>query len=190
MLLRILQASIEELKENGVKFTMDSLAKRLGISKRTLYETVSSKEDVIGLVIEHVFADVKEKQQAILEDSSLSTAEKLRELFNVVPAYVDVLDYRRISDIKKSYPKMHESILVHIESDWEPTIRLLEQGMQEGVIRSCNLVVLKMLLCEIFEQLLNGTILIQNEISYEHALKEMIGIILEGILTREKEEAK
>ncbi len=184
---RILTACIEELKENGVKFTMDSLAKRLGISKRTLYETVPSKEKVISLVIEHVFADVKEKQQAVFENQSLSTAEKLKLLFNVVPAYVDVLDYRRISEIKRSYPKMHENILEHIESDWEPTLRLLEQGMKEGVIRSCNLVILKMLLCETFEQLLNGDVLIQNEISYENALKEAISILLEGILTREKE---
>ena len=43
LLNRIFIGGIEEFKDNGMKFTMDSLAKRIGISKRTLYENISSK---------------------------------------------------------------------------------------------------------------------------------------------------
>lgn len=58
---RIIQAFAEELKENGIKFTMDDLARRLGISKRTLYEYFSSKADILDALIEDAFAEVDKK---------------------------------------------------------------------------------------------------------------------------------
>ena len=35
--LQILDAAIEAFNEKGVKFTMDDIAKALGISKKTIY---------------------------------------------------------------------------------------------------------------------------------------------------------
>ena len=63
---RVFYGVIEEFRENGVKFTMDSLASRLGISKRTLYETVPSKTALIEMVIDLTFADVKKQQRLSL----------------------------------------------------------------------------------------------------------------------------
>lgn len=180
---RIFYGCMEELKENGVKFTMDSLAKRLGISKRTLYETVPSKNDVIRLVIDRTFQDVKEQQRKILEDTTLSTVDKLKKLFVVVPSYVNVLDYRRMNELKTAYPALFTIIQDKIESDWEPTLAILEKAMDEGILRRTNLVIVKLLLCEVYERLINGDVLIDNNISYEEAMKEMIQIILRGLLS-------
>ena len=35
---RIMEATIDEFNEKGVKFTMDDLAKRLTMSKKTIYK--------------------------------------------------------------------------------------------------------------------------------------------------------
>lgn len=179
---RIFYGCMEELKDNGVKFTMDSLAKRLGISKRTLYETLPSKKDVIRLVIDRTFQDVKEQQTSILEDTSLSTVEKIMKLFVVVPSYVNVLDYRRMNELKVAYPTLFNVIQDKIENDWEPTMAILQKAMDEGILRQTNLVIVKLLLCEVYERLINGDILIENNISYEEAMKESIQIILHGLL--------
>jgi AcrR family transcriptional regulator len=185
LLDRIFEGCIEEFKESGVKFTMDSLARRIGISKRTLYETVPSKNDVIEMVIDRTFADVKNQQKDIFSDTSLGTTQRLKKLFNVVPAYANVLDYRRINEIKVSYPHLYKKVQERLESDWEPTIALLEQAMEEGVIRKTNVVIVKLLLCEVFEQLINGETLIRNNISYENAMSEMISIIFDGLLLQD-----
>lgn len=182
---RVFMGLTEEFKENGIRFTMDSLAKRLGMSKRTLYTIVSSKEGAIDFVIDRTFKDVKFQQHQILEDDKLTTLEKLEKLFNVVPAYVDLLDYRRVREIGTIFPRLYDKVISKIENDWEPTLMLLEQAKEEGVIRDCNPVIIKTLLCEIFERLLNGDILIHNNITYEMALKEMIGIILNGLKVRD-----
>ena len=181
---RIFQRCLEEFKENGVRFTMDSLAKRIGISKRTLYETIPSKNEIVTMVVEKTFADVKNQQRVILADQTLCTVDKIKRLFTVVPTYVNVVDYRRMNEIRVSYPKLYQYIQERLETDWEPTIMLLEQAMSEGVIRKVNITILRLLLCQVYENLINGEELIKNHISYETAMQEAIGIIFEGVLVR------
>lgn len=185
---RIFYGAIEELRENGVKFTMDSLAERLGISKRTLYETISSKKAVVEMVIDRTFADVKCQQKVIFEDKEMLLTDKLKKLLTIIPTYADILDYRRVNEIKRVYPRLHQKIYDYINNDWDSTIALLQEGMNAGVIKHKNLVVLKALLCEVFEKLLDGTFLIQNNITYEMAMKETISIIFDGILVDGKKE--
>jgi len=182
---RIFYGVIEEFKENGIKFTMDSLASRLGISKRTLYETISSKTEVLEMVIDRTFADVKRQQKEIFDNSGLSLTDKLKRLFTIVPSYSEVIDYRRVNEIRRVYPQLYQKIHDNLSSDWERTLDLLEEGMEAGVVKRKNLVVLKVLLLEIFEKLLDGSFLIQNNITYEMAMKETLYIIFEGILTDE-----
>ena len=182
---RVFYGAIEEFKENGVKFTMDSLASRLGISKRTLYETVPSKTALIEMVIDLTFADVKKQQKDIFENNEMSLTEKLKKLFTIVPAYAEMIDYRRVNEIKRIYPHLYQKIDDNLNSDWDRTIDLLEEGMEAGVIKRKNLVVLKLLLVQVFEKLLDGTFLIQNNISYQMAMKETLSIVFDGILTDE-----
>jgi len=180
---RIFYGAIEEFRKNGVKFTMDSLASRLGISKRTLYETVPSKTDVFEMVIDRTFADVKRQQKEIFENSGMSLEDKLKRLFTIVPSYSEVMDYRRVNEIKRVYPQLYQKIHEYLSSDWDRTIALLKEGMDAGIIRRKNIVVLKVLLLEIFERLLDGSFLIQNNISYEMAMNDTLSIVFDGILT-------
>lgn len=190
ILERILQGAILEFKENGVKFTMDSLAKRLGMSKRTLYERVPSKTDVIQFVIDRTFEDVKRQQKVILEDKNITTKERLKRLLTVIPTYATVLDMRRVNELKTTYPALYEKIEYNIETDWEATIALFEQAMEEGIIRKVNVVILKLLLCNVYEQLIGGDLLLQNNISYEMAMDNIMDLLFEGLYVQGKGESQ
>jgi AcrR family transcriptional regulator len=179
---RIFYGAIEEFRENGVKFTMDSLAVRLGISKRTLYENVSSKNALIEIVIDRTFADVKKQQKVIFDNQGIPLVDKLKKLFVIIPSYADIIDYRRTDEIRTAYPKLYKKVHDNINNDWERTIDLLQEGMDAGIIKRKNIVILKAVLCGLFEKLLDGTFLIKNNITYEMAIKEIISIIFDGIL--------
>ena len=184
---RIFYGGIEEFKERGLKFTMDSLAKRVGISKRTLYETVSSKEALMELVIDKTFEDIKRQQKEILNDKKFSTLEKLKRMLSIVPIYSSNLDYRRVEELATTYPRLHKKVRDGLENDWDATIMLIERAMDEGVIRKVNVDVLRFLLVDIFEKLIDGERLIQSNISYEVAMEETMSIVFYGLL-EEKEE--
>lgn len=179
---RIFYAGIEEFRDYGIKFTMDGLASRLGISKRTLYETVPSKAKVIELVIDRTFHKVKEQQKEILDDTTLTTQEKIKQLLTIIPAYSDLIDYRQVVEIGKVYPELYKKVQDGIEGDWEPTLQLLQQGIEEGVIKPYSMVIMKEIFCLAFERLLDGRFLIRNGITYDKALEEVTSIIFNGIL--------
>ena len=43
----VLQATIDVFKEKGIKFTMDDIAKKLSISKKTIYTVTQNKNSLI-----------------------------------------------------------------------------------------------------------------------------------------------
>lgn len=180
---RIFYGAMEELRDYGTKFTMDSLASRLGISKRTLYEHVPSKHAVIELVIDKTFADIRYQQKQVLENARLSTLDKLKRMFTIIPHFSENIDYRRVTELKKGYSDLYNKIEEELESDWEPALQLLKKGMEEGVIKPKNIALLRILLTDIFQKLIDGNMLIKNGITYEMAMNELIAIIFEGIVT-------
>ena len=55
---KIIDATVEEFKQNGLKFTMNDLAKHLGISKKTIYTVFESKQAVLVAVSDRYAADL------------------------------------------------------------------------------------------------------------------------------------
>lgn len=77
--IKIVNATINIFKEKGVKFTMDDLANNLGVSKRTLYENIDSKETLLNLLVDDIFDSITEKGKEILNDATIDNLEKLKE---------------------------------------------------------------------------------------------------------------
>ena len=55
----LIDATVEEFKQNGLKFTMNDLAKRLGISKKTIYTVFESKQAVLVLSLIHIYLQME-----------------------------------------------------------------------------------------------------------------------------------
>ena len=62
-------------QECGAKFTMDELANRLSISKKTLYELVRSKEDLVQKALLYYFDLVAAEQAGLAEASSKAPSQ-------------------------------------------------------------------------------------------------------------------
>ena len=77
---KIIDATVEEFKQNGLKFTMNDLAKRLGISKKTIYTVFESKQAVLVAVADRYAADLNSMQEELEADVSLNVVQKLEKL--------------------------------------------------------------------------------------------------------------
>ena len=71
-----------------------------------------------------------------------------------------------------------------METGWETTLTLMEQGMKEGVIRKVQLPIVKMMMEASLEQFFQRDILIQQGISYAEALNEVVDILVDGIAVK------
>lgn len=183
---KILEATIKVFNQKGLKFTMDDIAKELSMSKKTIYTVFSDKDSLFGEMVDYCFDKIKESEARILRADDLSTVEKIRKILGVLPeSYVDI-DFRQLYLLKDKYPKIYRKVEERLESGWEGTIALLNQGMEEGVIRPVNVILVKTMLEATLEQFFQRDILMANQISYKNALDEVVGIITDGITSRKE----
>ena len=180
----ILDGTIRVFNYKGLKFTMDDLAKELGMSKKTIYSVYSDKKELFLDMVDYLFDNIKVSEQEVLLDNSLSTVEKIRKILGVMPEGYKDIDFRQLYLLKDKYPNIYRKVEDRLESGWETTISLIQQGIAEGVIRNVPILMVKMMLEASLEQFFKRDILIANRISYVEALTQVVDIIVDGIAVR------
>lgn len=177
----ILEGTIKAFNKKGLKFTMDDIAKTLRMSKKTIYTVFRDKESLFYAMVDYMFDCIKESERRIVEDASLSTLEKIHQVLGVMPESYRDVDFHQLYQLKDKYPAVYRQVERRLETGWEETIALLEQGMAEGCIRQVHIPLVKMMLESSLEQFFQRDILIQNKITYLEALDEVVGILMDGI---------
>ena len=181
---KILEATIKVFNRKGLKFTMDDIASELSMSKKTIYTVFRDKESMFFAMVDYCFDKIKESESEILSDDSLSTVEKIRGVLAVLPSGYKDVDFRQLYTLKAKYPNTYSRVEERLETGWEKTIALINQGIEEGSIRPVNVNLLKSMLEATIEQFFQRDILIRNQISYAEALEEVVNILVDGIVKR------
>lgn len=181
---RILEETIRIFNQKGLKFTMDDIAGQLGMSKKTIYTVFRDKESLFLDMVDYLFDSIKASEEQVLKDNRLNTLEKIRKILGVMPESYKDVDFRQLYLLRDKYPAIYKKVEERLETGWESTIALLEQGMREGVIRPVEIPLVKLMLEAAVEQFFQRDILIQNKISYVDALEAVAGILVDGIRAR------
>ena len=181
---KILEATIKVFNEKGLKFTMDDIASELSMSKKTIYTVFRDKESMFLQMVDYCFDKIKEGEARILSDPTMSTVDKIRAILCVLPeGYADV-DFAQLYLLKDKYPRIYRKMEERLETGWEGTIALIKKGMDEGVIRPMNVIILKTMLEATLEQFFQRDVLVMNKIGYKDALDETVRILVDGIAVK------
>lgn len=184
---RIIQAFIEETRNNGIKFRMDDLAKRLGISKRTLYEIFSSKVDILDSIIDLTLSEFDEQTRLIIDNPEFTLAEKIKKTIVVLPKYNEFYDLRILEQLKRFYPEQWERVNREL-NQWNDLKALLEEGIQSGIIKDMNIDLLMKLIIGASNITLDRQFFLGHSISVTESIEIIVDVLLSGILTEKNDE--
>ena len=173
----ILDAAAKLFQAEGLGFTMQQVAAALHISKKTIYTVYSDKEALLLDMVDMLFEKIH-RRKAELAALPLPLEERLRAVIIALPEEYAALDFRQLDALEEKYPAVAARVRRHLETGWEPTIALLEQGIAEKRIRPVNLTVLRRVLTAAFQQLLSGA---NDGSSYAAELDDMMDIFMNGI---------
>ncbi len=167
--------------------TMDDLASRLGMSKKTLYRLFKSKEDLLRAVMLQLVSEVEATTDAAFEDPSLSFLEKLHRVFSLIGFYVMRLRQPILDDIRRSAMDVWEEF-----DTWRQKRvlgkfgGLIRQGIAEGFIRKeLDPQLLTIIYATLIRQVMNPETLARLPLSASQALATLLTVFFEGILTPE-----
>jgi AcrR family transcriptional regulator len=134
---RILRQARAQFFAHGYRrFTMDDLAAELGMSKKTLYQHFRSKDQIMAAVIGDFSGEVRGDAEAVLQNRSLSFAEKLRAFVESMVTRLSALHPHTIRDLQRYAPALHARI-EEMRRKNIPYIfgRLIEEGQAAGFVR-------------------------------------------------------
>lgn len=177
----IMHACIATFNEKGLKFTMDDVAVGCHISKKTLYMIFNDKEELFLAMVDYLFDGIKASEKEVLNDTSLSTIEKIRKILGVMPEGYQEIDFVQLYALKDKYPSIYKKVEDRLENGWDTTISLIERGIEEGVVKPVDIPIVKIMMEASLEQFFQRDVLVRNKISYNKALNEVVDIIVEGI---------
>ena len=180
----ILDATIRLFNRKGLRFTMDDLAAELHRSKKTIYVFFPDKKHLLDDMVDYIFDSIKDSERRIADDAALSTVEKIRRVLGAMPEEYRSVDLRQLYVLKDKYPAIYAHVERRLETDWEPTVCLMEQGMREGVIRPVSIPVFRTMMQATLEQFFQRDVLVQNGITYHEALAQVVDILVDGITVR------
>lgn len=180
---QIIDTATELFKTEGLQFTMQEVAEALHISKKTIYTVCASKEELLLDMIDSLFADIH-RVKAELAASRGSIEERIKSVIVALPEQYAAIDFRMMDSLEEKYPAAARCVREHLESDWEPTVALIEEGIAAGRIRAVSIPVLKQMIVASIECFLRGDI---DGSGYADTLAAMIDIIMNGIRRRDNE---
>ncbi len=134
---KILSKAEEMYMRYGIKsVTMDDIAKELGISKKTLYQYVDNKTDLIEKVIqEHVRIEIEEIEHIIRQ--SLDPIDEMLSIARYLVQQLKKLSPTTVYDLKKYHKecwKLMESL--HHHHVYKSVKDNIERGKAKGLYRA------------------------------------------------------
>jgi AcrR family transcriptional regulator len=131
--VRILRAFSERLRREGTrKITMTELANSLGMSKKTLYENFSNKEDILGVIVAHWVEDFR-RQMAGAEKTKATINELVSAMAMVHMDFVDCFSTQVWQELPRDYPIIHARLVDALTEANRQTRMALQDYLREGV---------------------------------------------------------
>ncbi|MBR3357612.1 MAG: TetR/AcrR family transcriptional regulator [Solobacterium sp.] len=175
----ILNTAVDLFQEQGLKFTVQDIAGRMHIAKKTIYHIYPSKEALLTAIVHYGFDQIQKGKQEILS-RDMDLVEKLRTVMIAMPDSYQILDFRKLQELNR-YPEVAEQVRIRLKSDWDPIIELIREGQQQGRLRNISIPVLRLMVTASIEEFLSSDMLRKENILYREALESMMDIIMKGI---------
>ena len=134
---RILSESLRLFMKNGIRsISMDDIAKELGMSKKTIYQYVANKTELVEMVLDFM----REKESNICFEGDITKMNAIDILLAVsknVSRQMKDLNPINAYELQKYYPSIYREFIIKKRDHVYTTLKQnFEQGIAEGIYRN------------------------------------------------------
>jgi len=133
---KILGAAIELFRQYGFKtITMDDIARRAGISKKTLYQHFANKNEVVTETVNWYRDKISTECVSIMHDSENAIQAMVRVIgmFDNINRQMNPL---AMLEMERFFPEAFKQFRSKMDEDIENIRNNMERGIQEGLYRA------------------------------------------------------
>lgn len=185
--IHLLEQATALMMKYGIKsVSMDDLARQLGMSKKTIYQFVENKKDLIRKMVDHAIADEQREVGDIISTSRDALTEML-SIARLMLSKLRELGPSLVFDMKKYYPQewdiMEEHHLEYVTKTISDNIK---RGITEGLYRpEVDPVVIAQLYHAMTHAIVDQELFPLKRFSKTDLYTHMITYHLQGIVTEQ-----
>lgn len=184
-LIKILEGSENLFGRYGIKsITMDDVAKELGISKKTLYQYVSDKNDLVEKTLDFHLQRSEHTCDLLVEEQS-NPIEAMLAIGDFFCQHMKDTNPSLMFDLRKYHPsalqKLNEYRLETVVTQLKGN---LTQGIEEGLYRGdINIDIVPRLYIGMVDGILESDFFPRDEFKFEEVINQMLRYHIHGIAT-------
>lgn len=182
---RILNAAKEQFLAFGFsKVTVDEIAAKLGMSKKTLYKFFPSKEEMMHELVRVEIQKGKHACRMAMEAND-DFITKFKNIMSLIAMQYSQIRRPLLDDLRKYAPHIWQEIANHrMESINRDFTAMLEEGVRAGVFRrTINLELVRFIYSACIENLITPDVLITIPYSASQVFEAITSVLFEGIFT-------
>ena len=179
---KIIETALKLTADKGARFTMDELARELGMSKKTIYTFYDKKDDLLYDMTATVLDRISKRQLEIVSDKNVPCEKRLKKVFCELPPKEMNMDYSQLIYIHDKYPKVYKHMMKKIDEEWKITKELLKEGIEKGVFKPVDPMLVQISYQATIERLSYGDELKTMKLSYQEAVERFADLLVEGIM--------
>ncbi len=182
---RLIEHAATLFTKNGCKaITMDDIANSMGISKRTIYQIFSDKEQLLEACLQY-----------FIELHELDIQQVLHSSDNVIVAFFKLLEntsktfsrmkFNFLYEVQKYYPDTYKSTLkVSKQHYLDSTVKLLQKGQQDGIVgKDVHTAIISVLIYEVSIMTLHRDVFTDYGFDKKTAMNVCMNCIIRGLFT-------
>lgn len=182
---RILAEAEQLFWKYGVRsITMEDIAKRLGISKKTIYQHFSDKEEILCQVILDKTSQNQFKMDCVSIEAD-NPIEELLQVLEMLQKQADQISPNLFIDLQRHYPQTF-ALFQQFKEEYimRSILENIQKGVSQGLYRDdINPAILARLRVEQIELAFNNTIFPADKYSMLDVQHELMHHFVRGMLT-------
>ncbi len=177
------ELTILYLQHGTSKFTMDAVAKKLGVSKATLYKYFASKDELIDAVVQFKIEEIIAYER-LLEDSNIDFSERFFDIIKNASILLAEISDKFLHDTKSKYPELFHKINGFNSRALAAAEHFYRQGIEIGILNNINPKILALTDKIFIQAVSNPKFLKEHNISIKEAFDNYFEMKSKGIFKK------
>lgn len=167
-----IQKLTEIFKEHGLKkYTMDSIASELNITKSTLYHYFSSKDEMVEIVLMKVLSQLG-NFESITKNNAIDFEERFYKVLELFSETITDISNLMLADLQDDYPLLWNQVQQFIEYTTNVLSNFYDEGKKAGKFVGIHTSILVMSDRMFFNAISDIDFLTKNKITLRMAFDE------------------
>ncbi len=181
---QILEEGFESIAQTGIKsFTVESLASRLGMSKKTIYKFFPTKENLIQKIVIFMTGKIELLFKKVRENGENPVIQFVKVMEHI-STFATKAPVQRLVQLKTSYPAVWKEIETFRLNRQQDFYEIFKSAQEQGLARSdVNMKHFSIVFINMINNTFQPEFFLKNDLPIKDTVVGFVNVVAKGIFT-------